>query len=153
MADFVKWNVQRVDKKRMRCSLGLAEEFTAVFQVKMSQINTEEDKKPKIFQNSKFLCIFCFKDSTDFVDCNVLKGQQGKSWLSSSLSSSSRRDNCLVLNEKSQIDTENVKNLKVFQFPKILFVFFQIFHRLCELERWKGSTKERICCPVCLDKR
>ena len=43
----------------IRCPVGFSEEFIAVFQVKMFQINTENDKNPKSFQYSKFLCIFC----------------------------------------------------------------------------------------------
>ena len=41
----------------------------------MSQIDTENDKNVKILQFLKFLCIFV-DVSTDFVDWNVLKGQQ-----------------------------------------------------------------------------
>ena len=47
------------------------------------------------FQNSKFL-YNVVEFSTDFVDCNVLKCQQGKNWLSSCLS---WRDNCIFPNE------------------------------------------------------
>ena len=48
----------------------------------MSQIDTENDKKPKIFQISYFMHFLLV--STDFLDWNVLNGQQGKGWLSSS---------------------------------------------------------------------
>ena len=40
-----------------RCPVGFSEEIIAVFQ--MIKIDTETDKKPKIFQFSKPLCIFC----------------------------------------------------------------------------------------------
>ena len=50
----------------------------------MSQIDTENDKKPKTFQFSKILCIW-FQVSTDIVDRNVQKSQQGKNVLSKSL--------------------------------------------------------------------
>ena len=43
----------------------------------------------------------------------------------------------------SQTDTENDKNVKILQFSKILCVFFQIFDRLRQLERWKGSTRKQ----------
>ena len=46
----------------------------------MSQIDTENDKKPKIFN---FQRIYAFFDRIR--DWNVSKGQQGKRWLSSSL--------------------------------------------------------------------
>ena len=45
----------------MCCPVGFSGEFNAVFYVKMSQIDTEIDKKPKIFQFSKPLCIFLFE--------------------------------------------------------------------------------------------
>ena len=51
----------------------------------MSQIDTENDRTPKIFQFSMFLCLLS-KVSTDFLDGNVEKGQQGKHVLSSMLS-------------------------------------------------------------------
>ena len=51
----------------------------------MSQTNTENDlKNPKFFNFQNFYA-FVVKFSTDFVDWNVLKGQQGRKWLSSSL--------------------------------------------------------------------
>ena len=51
----------------------------------MYQIETETDKKPKIFQFSKFFYAIFVKFSTDFVDWNVEKSQQGTNLLSSSL--------------------------------------------------------------------
>ena len=53
--------------------------------MKMSQIDTENDKKPQIFQLSKFFLAFFVTISTDFVDWNISKGQQGKGWSSGSL--------------------------------------------------------------------
>ena len=53
------------------------EERIPMFQLKMSQIDTENDKKPKSFQFSKISCIFS-KFLTDFVNWNVEMGQQGK---------------------------------------------------------------------------
>ena len=59
----------------IRLPVGFSEEIIAVFQMKKSQIDTENDKNPKIFHFSKFLRIFrrildrlrgleCFKGST-----------------------------------------------------------------------------------------
>ena len=41
------------------CAVGVSEEIIYVFQMKKSQIDTENDKNSKIFQFSKLLCIFC----------------------------------------------------------------------------------------------
>ena len=82
----------------------------------MSQINTEIDKKPKIFQFSKILCIFS-KFLTDFVNWNVEKGQQGKNVLSSRLF---RRVYCCFQVKMSQINTENDKTSN---FSKFLCMF------------------------------
>ena len=46
--------------------------------MKKSQVDTENDKVPKIFPIFKVFMLFFVKVSTDFVDWNVLKGQQGK---------------------------------------------------------------------------
>ena len=45
--------------------------------MKKSQIDNENDKKPKNFQTSKILCIFV-EILTDLVNWNVLMDQQGK---------------------------------------------------------------------------
>ena len=65
----------------LRCPVGFSEEMIAAFQMKKSQINTENDKHPKNFPFYKVFRNF----SSDFGNWNVLKGQQGKGWLSSSL--------------------------------------------------------------------
>ena len=52
--------------------------------MKMSQIDTKNDKTPK-FSNFQKSYAFFFKFSTDFVDWNVEKGQEGKTVLSSLL--------------------------------------------------------------------
>ena len=80
----------------MCCLLGFSEEFVAVFVVKLSHFDTENDKEPKIFQYRRFYAFFV-KVSTDFVDWNVLKTQQGNDCLSNRLF---RGDNCCFLNEK-----------------------------------------------------
>ena len=53
------------------------EDIIAIFRLKMSQIDTENDKNPKNFQFSKISCIFS-KFLTDFANWNVEKGKQGK---------------------------------------------------------------------------
>ena len=53
--------------------------------MKKSQIETENDKNPTIFQISKILCSFFSKFLTDLMDWNVEKGQQGKNVLSTRL--------------------------------------------------------------------
>ena len=40
----------------IRCPEGFSEETVAVFEMKMSQVDTENDKIPKTFQFSKVLC-------------------------------------------------------------------------------------------------
>ena len=63
------------------CPVGFSEEIIAVFQMQKSQIDTENEKKPKDFmQISNILCIFV-KVPTDFVDRKVLRGQRGNGWL------------------------------------------------------------------------
>ena len=41
-------------KGKIFCPVGFSEKYIAVFQIKMSQIDTENDKNPKIFSFSKF---------------------------------------------------------------------------------------------------
>ena len=69
----------------MCCRFGLSEEFIAVFRMKMSQIDTENYKKAKNSHFSRILCRFFGEVLTEFVDWIVSKGQQGTSWLPSSL--------------------------------------------------------------------
>ena len=89
---------------------------------------------PEMTENFYFQSFYAFfvKLLTDFVNWKVLKGQQGNSWLSSSLF---RRVNCIFKLKRSQIDTEFNKNPKVFKFSMTLCIFFQIFDVLCGLER------------------
>ena len=54
------------------------------------------------------------------MDWKDLKGQQRKSWLTSS---SFRRGNCNVLMKMSEIGTEKDKNPKIFHFSKVLSFF------------------------------
>ena len=62
------------------CPVGIPEKINALFQLTKSQIDTANDKYPKVFH---FSTVYAFL--ADFVDFNVLKGQQGKDWLSSLL--------------------------------------------------------------------
>ena len=64
-------------------SLGFFVEFISVFQVKLFQINTENDRNLKNFLIFYFMQYF-MQDfmqflivSTDFVDWNVSRGQRG----------------------------------------------------------------------------
>ena len=43
----------------VRCPVVVYEEIIAVFQIKKSQIDTENDKKPQNFHFSKFVHSFC----------------------------------------------------------------------------------------------
>ena len=62
------------------------EEIIAMFQMKMSQIDSEIDKNLRNFSIFKDFLHFFSKFLTDFVDWNVEKGQQGKNVLSTGLS-------------------------------------------------------------------
>ena len=75
---------KRVNKERMCRPVDFSEEFVAVFIVKMSQIDTEDDKNPK-FSNFQSFYAFFVEVSTNFEDWKILKGQQGKSWSSSGI--------------------------------------------------------------------
>ena len=67
--------------------------------------------------------------------------QHGTTSLSSRLF---RRDHCCFPNEKSQIDSENDLNPKIFHFPKCLRNFRLIFERLRGLGYFQGTTKKRM---------
>ena len=56
----------------MFCPVGFSEQFFAVFLVTMSQIDTKNDKNPKL---SIFQCFYAFFDklSTVLVDSKILK--------------------------------------------------------------------------------
>ena len=58
--DFIDWNnMKRLNNEKMCCPVDFLEELITVVQVTTSQIDTEIDKNPKIFQFSKFLRNFC----------------------------------------------------------------------------------------------
>ena len=63
---------------------GLSEKIIAVFQLKKTQMDTEKNKKSQNFPNFKDFLHFP-QFSTDCVDWNVGKGQQGKNVSSSML--------------------------------------------------------------------
>ena len=69
----------------------------------------------KVLKFSNFQRFFALfsKFLTELMDCNVKTGQKGKNVLSIRLL---RRVYCSFSVKKSQIDTENDKNLKIFQF-------------------------------------
>ena len=50
----------------------------------------------------------------------------------------------VFLLKKSQTDTKNDKNSKIFNFSKFLRIFRQIFERLRKLERQKRSKGENV---------
>ena len=56
--DFVDWNVLKINKVRFGRPVVFYEEINAMFSMKRSQIDIENDKT-KSFQFSKFLCLFC----------------------------------------------------------------------------------------------
>ena len=55
-----------------------------MFKMKMSQIDTENDKNPKVSKFQRYYAFFV-DVSTDFVDSNVFEGQQRKNWFTCSL--------------------------------------------------------------------
>ena len=67
-------NVKKGHQEKMRCAVGLSEEFIAGFHVKMSQIDTKNDKKTQFFYFRMFNAFFV-NLSTKFVTWNVLRGQ------------------------------------------------------------------------------
>ena len=56
--DFVDWNTKKVNNERMCCLKSFFKEINAVFKVKMSKVNTENDKKHKNFSLSKIFMHF-----------------------------------------------------------------------------------------------
>ena len=50
---------KKVNKEKIGCPVIFNEEIFALFRLKMSQIGTEKDKKPKIVQFLTILCNFC----------------------------------------------------------------------------------------------
>ena len=58
---------KRVNKEKMCCPVGSSQEFFVVFEVKMSQIDTEIDKNPKTSNFQGFM-LFSSKFLSDFVN-------------------------------------------------------------------------------------
>ena len=50
--------LKTINMVQVCCRVGISEEIMAVFYLKKSQIDTENDKSPKIFHFSMFLRIF-----------------------------------------------------------------------------------------------
>ena len=67
---------KRANKERMCCRVTFSEEFTAVFGVKASQIDNDDDKNPKLFPVFKAFMHFFYIILTEFVAWNVETGQQ-----------------------------------------------------------------------------
>ena len=130
--------LKKVNKEKKCCPVGFSVALISVFEVNMSQITTEFDKKHKIFQFSKTLCIF-FKLLTVFMDWNADKSQQGKNVLSSRLF---RWVNFIFLSENVSNYHRLWQNSPTFPFLKVFMRFFQNFDRLCGLEGWKRSTRK-----------
>ena len=70
--EVVDWSVKKGQQGKLCCPVGFLEEFIAVFSVKVFQIDTEIDKKPKFSNFRIFRHIFyrhrgfeCFKRSTN----------------------------------------------------------------------------------------
>ena len=93
---------------------------------KRCQIETEITKNPKVSNFQSFNAIFV-KFSTDFVDWNVEKSQQGTNLLSSSLF---RRDSCAFQVEKYLKLVRNRQKTQNFKLSKFLCSFCQFFDRL-----------------------
>ena len=58
--DFVDKNVEMLNMALIRRPVGFSEEIIAVFKMKKSQIDTENDKNPKIFLFQSFHAFFHF---------------------------------------------------------------------------------------------
>ena len=89
----------------MCCPVGIFEEFIAVFEVKMSQLTPKATTNSK-FSNFQRFYAFFVEVSTEFVNWKILKGQQGKGWLSS---------------------TKNDKEPKFSNFQRFHLIFFSNF--------------------------
>ena len=106
--------------------------------MKMSQIDTENDKNLKISHFSKISCFFS-KFLADFVNWNVEKSQEGKNVLSSMLRK--RMQFFKQKFRKRHRKRQNFENLTIFT---ILFNFRQ------NIDRFRGMLKRlrygQICC-------
>ena len=120
LTEFMNWN-----------PVVFYEELIAMFWMKMSQIDTENDKNPENFQFPKISCHFS-KFLTDFVNWNVAKGQQGKNVLSSMLR---KAINAVFQTKIVQNWHRKRQNSKIFQFSPFLFNFCQNIDRLRWVER------------------
>ena len=129
----------------IRCPVGIPEEILAVFQMKkISNWHRKWQKNPKISIFQSFYAFFV-KLLTDFVNWKVLKGEQWKGWLSSSLF---WRVYCIFQNE-------NVSNWhRIWQkFQKVLIFkgsghFFPNFRRTLWIGTLKRVNKERMWCSI-----
>ena len=106
--------------------------------MKMSQIDTENDKNSKTFIISKIYALSS-KFPTDFVDWNVEKGQQGKNVLSNRLF---RRICCTFLSENVSNWHRKWQKSRNFLIVHGFMHFSPLFDSLRQLERWKWSTRK-----------
>ena len=126
----------------IRCPVGLSEEIIAVFHMKKYQIDTENDKIPKIFQFVKIFTIFC----QIFIRRRGLECFKGSlreklvvqwSFPKSLLHFFEWR--CLKLTTKI---TKKFKSFPIFK------DFMHFFRRTSWIETLKRVNKEGMCCPV-----
>ena len=112
----------------IRFPVGFFEEIIAVFKIK--KISNSHRKRQKLPNFSIFQSFYKFfvKFLTQSVNWKILKGQQGKSWLSSKLV---EKIIAFFKMKMSQIDTKNNKFSTIF---KDFRHFFQVFDGLCKSE-------------------
>ena len=130
----MNWNVKEVNNEKMCFLVGFFKDLNAVFQVKVSQINTENEKKFKFFQFPKFLCFF----STflkNYVDWNIEKDQQGKNLISSRRF---RRVFCCFLSENVSNQHRKWQRTQNFSIFKDFMIFF-VLSEFVELYVLKGQ--------------
>ena len=142
--DFIDWNIEKGQQWKIVLSSRLFRRVYFSFRFENVLNYQRKWQKHKSFKFSKFSRSF-LKVSTVFLDWAVLKGQKETS-------------RCpVVFNEEivamlwmkiSQIDTENDKKLKSFEFPKISFSFFSKISMGfidCNIEK---VNNEKMLCPV-----
>ena len=84
LTDFVEWNIEKSWKRRNVLSSRLFQRvYCNSLSEKKLKVTPKKMKNTKLIKFQSFYAFFV-KVSTDLVDCNKVKGQQRKSWLSSS---------------------------------------------------------------------
>ena len=108
------------------------------------QIDIENDKKPTIFQTSKFLCIFVKVSQTSCI--GVFQRVNNEK-----IGTSSRFNEEIIVMfrmKMSQVDNENDKNPEIFSIFKDFMHFFPNFCQTSWIETLKRVNKEVMCYPV-----